>query len=115
MIPRKWSVLIGMAVVIWLAVPAAAGIFMVDQNGEETLIADGRLKNASEGMIWILDGPRNQVIFINVDQKVYASGTPAEYCTSISAMFDRMMKSVPEEQRKMMEQMMNKGKDGAHQ
>ncbi|MBW2440250.1 MAG: DUF4412 domain-containing protein [Deltaproteobacteria bacterium] len=115
MILRKWSVLIGMAMVIWLVVPVAAGIFMVDQNGEETLIADGRLKNASEGMIWILDGPRNQVVFINVDQKVYASGTPAEYCTSISAMFDRMMKSVPEEQRKMMEQMMNKGKGASPQ
>ncbi len=115
MITRKWSVLIGMAVVIWLVIPAVAGVVMVDQNGDETLISTGRLKNTSEGMAWIVDGPRNQMIFINAAQKVYASGTPEEYCTSISAMFDRMMKGVPEEQRKMMEQMMNKGKDGAHQ
>ena len=114
MIKKKWSVLIGMALVIWLVIPAVAGVVMVDQNGDETLISTGRLKNTSEGIIWILDGPRNQMIFINTEQNLYASGTPEEYCTSISALFDRMMKGVPEEQRKMMEQMMNKGKDASH-
>jgi len=112
-ITRKWSVLTGMAMVIFLVIPAVAGVVMVDQNGDETLISTGRLKNTSEGMIWILDGPRNQMIFINAEKKVYASGTPEEYCASISALVDRMMKGVPEEQRKMMQQMMNKGQDAS--
>ncbi|MDH4204997.1 MAG: DUF4412 domain-containing protein [Desulfobacteraceae bacterium] len=111
MIPRKWSVLMAVAVVFWLVIPADAGFFMVDQNGETTLISKGRIKNASEGIVWILNGPRDEMIFINDDQKTYSIGTTDEYCNSLSAMFEQMMKGVPEEQRKMM----TKGKGSSRQ
>lgn len=115
MISRKWSLLMAVAIVAWLVIPADAGLVMVDQNGDTTLISKGRIKNASEGIIWIMDGPRNQMIFIDDDKKMYSSGTPDEYCNSISAMVEQMMKGVPEEQRKLIEQMMAKGNDPALQ
>ena len=110
MISRKWSVLMAVAVVFWLVIPADAGFVMVDQNGETTLISKGRIKNASEGIVFILNGPSDEMIFINDEQKTYSRGTTDEYCNSISATFEKMMEGVPEEQRKMMEQMMAKGK-----
>jgi len=104
MISRKWSVLMAVAVVFWLVIPADAGFVMVDQNGETTLISKGRIKNASEGIVFILNGPGDEMIFINDEQKTYSRGTTDEYCNSISATFEQMMKGVPEEQRKMMAQ-----------
>jgi hypothetical protein len=115
MISRKWSVLMAVAVVFWLVIPADAGFVMVDKNGETTLISKGTIKNASEGIVWILNGPRDEMIFINDDQKTYSRGATDEYCNSLSAKFAQMMKGVPEEQRKMMEQMMAKGKEPSRQ
>ena len=102
MILRKWSVLMAAAVVFWLVIPADAGFVMVDQNGETTLISKGRIKNSSEGFVWILNGNSDEMIFINDEQKTYSHGKTNEYCKSISAMFEQIMKGIPEEQRKMM-------------
>ncbi len=91
MISRKWSLLMAVAVVFWLVIPADAGFVMVDQNGETTLISKGRIKNASEGIVWILNGPLDEVIFINDDQKAYSRGMTDEYCNSLNSIFDQMM------------------------
>lgn len=112
---KKWSFLIAMAIAFLFVIPANAGFVMVDQDGVTTLISKGRMKNAWDGIIMILNGPRDEIIFINNEQKIYSSGTSDEYCKSLSAMFEQMMKGVPEEQRKMMEQMMAKGKDSSRQ
>jgi hypothetical protein len=109
MISRKWSVLMAVALVLWLVIPADAGFVMVDQNGETTLISKGRIKNTSERAVWILDGNSNEMIFINNEQKMYSQGKTDEYCNSMSAMFEQIMKGVPEEQRKMM----NKNKESS--
>jgi len=111
MISIKWSVLMAVAVFFWLVIPADAGFVMVDQNGETTLISKGTIKNASEGIVWILNGPRDEMIFINDGQKTYSRGATDEYCNSLSATFEQMMKEVPEEQRKMM----TKGKKSSRQ
>jgi len=102
MILRKWSVLMAVAVVFWMVIPADAGFVMVDQNGETTLISNGRIKNTSEAIVWILSGISGEMMFINDEQKTYSHGTTDEYCNSLSAMFEQIMKGVPEEQRKMM-------------
>ena len=102
MILRKWSVLMAVAVVFWMVIPADAGFVMVDQNGETTLISKGRIKNSSEGIVWILNGISDEMIFIDDEQKTYSHGTTDEYCNSLSAMFEQIMKGVPEEQRMMM-------------
>jgi hypothetical protein len=90
------------AVVFWMVIPADAGFVMVDQNGETTLISKGRIKNSSEGIVWILNGISDEMIFIDDEQKTYSHGTTDEYCNSLSAMFEQIMKGVPEEQRMMM-------------
>jgi len=120
MISRKWSVLMAVVVVFCLVIPANAGFLMVDQNGETTLISNqngettliskGRIKNVSEGVVFILNGPSDEMIFINDEQKTYSRGTTDEYCNSLKATFEQMMKGVPEEQKKMIKQMMAKGK-----
>ena len=115
MISRKWSVLMAVAVVFWLVIPADAGFVMVEQNGETTLISKGRIKNASEGIVFIVNGPGDEMIFINDNQKTYSRGTTDEYCDSLNANFEQMMKGVPEEQRKMMEQMMAQVKETSGQ
>jgi hypothetical protein len=115
MISRKWSVLMAVALFFWLVIPTNAGFVMVDKNGETTLISKGTIKNVSEGIVLILNGPRDEMIFINDGQKTYSHGKADEYCNSISAMFEQIMKGVPEEQRKMMEQMMAKGKRSSRQ
>jgi len=102
MILRKWSVLMAVAVVFWMVIPADAGFVMVDQNGETMLISKGRIKNSSEGIVWILNGISDEMIFIDDEQKTYSHGTTDEYCNSLSAMFEQIMKGVPEEQRMMM-------------
>lgn len=102
MILRKWSVLMAVAVVFWLVIPADAGFVMVDQNGETTLISKGKIKNTSEGFVWILNGNSDEMTFINHGQKTYSHGKTNEYCNSISSMFEQIMKGIPEEQRKMM-------------
>jgi hypothetical protein len=112
---KKWSFLMAMAIVFLFVIPANAGFVMVSQNGETTLISKGRMKNAWDGIIMILNGPRDEIIFINSEQKTYSSGTTDEYCKSMSAMFEQMMKGVPEEQRKMIKQMMTKGKESSRQ
>ena len=91
MISRKWSVLMAVAVVFWLVIPADAGFVMVDQNGETTLISKGRIKNASEGIVLIFNGPSDEMIFINDDQKTYSRGTTDEYCDSLNANFEQMI------------------------
>ena len=103
MILRKWSVLMAIALVLWLVIPADAGFVMVDENGDTTLISKGRIKNTSEGLVWILNGNSDEMIFINNEQKTYSNGKTDEYCNSLSAMFDQIMKGIPEEQRMMMD------------
>lgn len=115
MISKKWSMLMAVAIVFGLLIPANAGFVMLDQNGETTLISKGRIKNASEGNVFILNGPRDEIIFINDEQKTYSIGTIDEYCNSLTTFFEQMMKGVPEEQRKMMEQMRAKGKESSIQ
>jgi hypothetical protein len=103
MILRKWSVLMAIALVLWLVIPAGAGFVMLDENGDTTLISKGRIKNTSEGFVWILNGNSDEVIFINNEQKTYSHGKTDEYCKSLSAMFEQIIKEIPEEQRMMMD------------
>jgi len=91
------------ALVLWLVIPAGAGFVMVDENGDTTLISKGRIKNTSEGLVWILNGNSDEMIFINNEQKTYSHGKTDEYCNLLSAMFEQIMKGIPEEQRMMMD------------
>ena len=106
---KKWFILLVLAALLCMAGPADAGWIMVEQNGDKTLISNGRLKGTSEGVSWILNGPKKEMSFIDDGQKIYWQGTIDDYCSSMTDMMDQMMKNIPEDQRKMMEQMMAKG------
>ena len=106
---KKWSLLIGVAALLCMVVPADAGWVMLEQNGDKTLISNGKLKGASAGVSSIFNGPKNEIIFIHDGQNIYWRGTVDDYCSSLVTMFEQMMKGMPEEQRKMTEQMMAKG------
>jgi hypothetical protein len=110
---KRWSLLMVVATLLCMVVTADAGWVMVEQNGDKTLISNGRLKGTSEGVSWIFNGPKNEMIFIHSDQNIYWRGTVDDYCSSTATMLEQMIKGMPEEQRKMMEQMMAKGNQSA--
>lgn len=109
MMIKKWSLLMVFAAFLYMVLPADAGWIMLEQNGDKTLISNGRLKGASEGVSWIFNGPENEMVFIRDGQKIYWRGQADDYCAGSASMIEQMMKAMPEDQRKLMEQMTPKG------
>jgi hypothetical protein len=85
-----------------------AGYVIEEESGDLTLLSNGKLKSNWEDGGIIMDGSKDIMILFFSQKKVYARGTTDDYCKEIKAMYDLMMKNIPEEQRKMMEQMMGK-------
>lgn len=110
---KRLCPLMVVAALLCMVMPADADWVMLEQNGDKTLISNGRLKGTSEGVSWIFNGPKKEMIFIHDGQNFYWRGTVDDYCSSSAAMLEQMMKGMPEEQRKMMEQMMAKGNQSA--
>ena len=109
MMLKKWFSMMVVAAFFWMVLPANAGWVILEQNGDKTLISNGRLKGTSEGFSSIFNGPKNEMIFIHDGQNIYWRGTVDEYCSGTAAMFEQVMEGMPEEQRQMMKQMMAKG------
>jgi hypothetical protein len=109
MMLKMCSLLIVMAAVLGMVVPADAGWVMLEQNGEKALISNGRLKGTSKGVSSIFNGPKKEIIFIHDGQNIYWRGTVDDYCSNLTTLLEQMMKGMPEELRKMREQMMAKG------
>ena len=110
---KSWSPLMVLAALLCMVMPADADWVMLEQNGNKTLISNGRLKFTSEGFSWIFNGPKKEMIFIHDGQNFYWRGTADAYCSNSAAMLEQMMKDMPEEQRNMIEQMMAKGNQSA--
>jgi len=92
---------------------AEAGWIMVEQEGDKSIISNGKLKSSAEGVTWILDGPDNKMIFIDGNQKSYASGTVEDYCKATTSLVDEAMQGLNAEQRKVLEEMMQQGQNNA--
>lgn len=105
---QRWSLLIALAALLGMVMPADAGWVMLEQNGNKTLISNGRLKGTSAGVSSIFNGPKKEIIFIHDGQNIYWRGTVDDYCSSLATMLEQMIKEMPEEQRKMTQQMMSK-------
>jgi hypothetical protein len=105
---QRWSLLIALAALLGMVTPADAGWVMLEQNGNKTLISNGRLKGTSAGVSSIFNGPKKEIIFIHDGQNIYWRGTVDDYCSSLATMLEQMIKEMPEEQRKMTQQMMSK-------
>ncbi len=108
MMLQRWSLLIALAALLGMVMPADAGWVMLEQNGNKTLISNGRLKGTSAGVSSIFNGPKKEIIFIHDGQNIYWRGTVDDYCSSLATMLEQMIKEMPEEQRKMTQQMMSK-------
>ena len=65
MILKRGSLLIAVAALLGMILPADAGWVMLEQNGAKTLISNGRLKGASAGVSSIFNGPKKEIIFIH--------------------------------------------------
>ncbi len=90
-----------------------AGWLMVEQEGDTSLISNGRLKSSAEGISWILDGPGNKMIFIDGNRKAYASGSVENYCQATATLFDEAMQGLAIEQRKALEEMIQQSQNDA--
>lgn len=91
---------------------AKAGWIMVEQEGDTSIISNGKLKSSAEGVTWILDGPSSKMIFIDGNLKSYASGTVDDYCNATTSMIDAVMKGLNADQRKLLEEMMQQSQNG---
>jgi hypothetical protein len=90
-----------------------AGWLMVEQEGDTSLISNGRLKSSAEGISWILDGPGNKMIFIDGNRKAYASGSVENYCQATATLVDEAMQGLAIEQRKALEEMIQQSQNDA--
>ena len=106
--PLRGIQLLTLLIFIGSVSTAVAGWIMVEKEGDLSLISKGKLKSSAEGMTWILDGPGNKMIFIDSDQQSYAAGTVEDYCDATTAIIREAMKGLNAEQRRVLEEMMNK-------
>ena len=84
---------------------AQKGWRITDENGEITLISNGRLKQSWGEDALIMDGKQNKILFLSAEKKGYAQGTPEEYCALMKEVQDAMMANLPPDQRAMIEGM----------
>lgn len=89
-----------------IAVAVHAGWVIVERKGDTALVSNGRVRASSENMVSLIDGAKSEITFINDKDKTYFKGTVDDFCNAMSEMLEMMMKGLPPEQRKMMEQMM---------
>ena len=87
---------------------ASAGWVLTETNGDETVISRGKMKSSWENGRVLFDSDTQTIHFIDERRKIMAEGTVDELCEGITAMMESMMEGIPEEQREMMKQMMNK-------
>lgn len=102
-------------ITVVLILPAYAGWVEVHKNGQKTFISHGKVKSVfrvEEGpeISYIIDTVSGQITMVNSDLKVYASGTPEDYCKGTKAfgeeIRDSVMSQLTPEQRQMMEEQM---------
>ena len=94
--------------VVCLAMSCAVaqnGWKIIDESGEITLVSNGRLKQSWGEDALIMDGRRNQILFLSAEKKAYATGTPEEYCALMKETQEAMMAKLPSDQRSMIEGM----------
>jgi len=109
---RKRFFLLWLVMICGLATLSHAGVVVIHTDGSVMMIQDGRMKQSGgrhgEGGM-ILDLNKNVIIMVNDHDRTYIKTDPEELCSTVKAktdeMMEEMMKSIPPEQRKMMEQM----------
>ncbi|MFH1755694.1 MAG: DUF4412 domain-containing protein [Candidatus Latescibacterota bacterium] len=104
---RVSKVLVCLVVVIIASVSAAdAGWVILEADGQEVLIAKGKMKSAWDNGVMIIDAEKNEICFIDDNRKMLASGNVDEICGEMTQMVESMMANVPDEQKEMMKKMM---------
>jgi hypothetical protein len=95
-----------LSTIFWLVFPEVnAGWLMVEEDGSQTMISEGKMKNFSEGWGTIMDGTTGEIILYSENSKMYFQGKIENYCTETHAMVEESLNSLTPEMRKMMEQM----------
>lgn len=82
-----------------------AGWLMVEEDGSQTMISEGKMKNFSEGWGTIMDGTSGEITLYSENSKLYFKGKIEEYCTETHAMVEESLNSLTPEMREMVEQM----------
>jgi len=99
-----------------LALPAHAGLELVESDGSTRLIADGRMKTVppeAEGPIHILDTRSGTVTVILPAKGAYAQGTPEAFCQAVKALRDKALTGLSQPERQMLERYKDlRGADG---
>lgn len=88
-----------------------AGVVLVDSQGSETFISEGKLKEVAseEEQVMIFDVNRSLVTMVDDAQKAYAQGTVDQFCSELSGVFGAAMEGMSDEEKAMMQQFMAGG------
>ncbi len=92
---------------------ARSGIIITEDGGEKTLISKGKIKEISgdADVRWqCFDAKAGTILQVNSGSRTYSKGTTREYCEASSLLFEESMKNMPPEQRKMIEDGMQKSR-----
>jgi hypothetical protein len=79
-----------------------AGIFMIEEDGSKTFIANGKLKEISEDEGMIMDSKLGDFIYFNPGNKIYTRGKISDFCESMNKIMEQMIASMPPESKKML-------------
>jgi hypothetical protein len=89
-----------------LTLPAHAGLELAESDGHTTFLSDGRVKTVppeEEAPIHILDTQLGTVTFVIPARETYAQGTPEAFCQAVTAMQEKALSGLSQQERQMLE------------
>jgi Domain of unknown function (DUF4412) len=92
----------------------AQGWIMSESNNNITIIDDGWIKSISNGEkgepTFMFNASKNLIFIIDDTNSTFAKGSGIDYCNGIQALQNEMNKQIPQEQLKMIQDMINQQK-----
>lgn len=88
--------------ILFLTNNLISGIFMIEKDGTETYISNGRLKEISKDDGMIMDSKSGVFTYFSPEKKIYTRGTISDFCEAMNQMVKQVIESMPPEYKEMM-------------
>jgi hypothetical protein len=74
---------------------------MIEADGSQTIIANGKLKQISEDGGMIMDSKSADFIYYNPGKEIFTRGKISDFCEAMKKIMDQMIASMPPEYKEM--------------